>query len=95
MAKQRKTIEVSDLKTQINFMLANSRCSVDGRRSMMVIIETVLMDTKNYKGFVFLGEKEVPDGEFPGIFDSQYAKKANPTHDDLFYSTDTTRVRYI
>lgn len=93
MAK-RKTIEVSALKDQINFMLANSRCSVEGRKSMMVILENVLMDTKNYNGFRYLGEKEVPAGEFPGIFDSQYAKKINPTTDDLFYGTDNTRICY-
>lgn len=93
MAK-RKTIEVSALKDQINFMLANSRCSVDGRKSMMVILENVLMDTKNYNGFRYLGEKEIPAGEFPGIFDSQYEKKRNPTTDDLFYGTDNTRICY-
>lgn len=93
MAK-RKTIEVSALKDQINFMLANSRCSVDGRKSMMVILENVLMDTKNYNGFRYLGEKEIPAGEFPGIYDSQYEKKRNPTTDDLFYGTDNTRICY-
>ena len=93
MAK-RKTIEVSALKDQINFMLANSRCSVEGRKSMMVILENVLMDTKNYNGFRYLGEKEIPAGEFPGIFDSQYEKKRNPTTDDLFYGTDNTRICY-
>lgn len=93
MAK-RKTIEVSALKDQINFMLANSRCSVEGRKSMMVILENVLMDTKNYNGFRYLGEKEIPAGEFPGIYDSQYEKKRNPTTDDLFYGTDNTRICY-
>ena len=93
MAK-RKTVEVSSIKDQINFMLANSRCPVEGRKSMMVILENVLMDTKNYNGFRYLGEKEVPAGEMPGIFDSQYEKKSNPTQDDLFYRTDSTRVCY-
>ena len=52
------------------------------------------MDTKNYNGFRYLGEKEVPAGEMPGIFDSQYEKKSNPTQDDLFYRTDSTRICY-
>lgn len=92
---KRKTIEVNKLKNQINFMLAKSRIDAESRRSMIVILEMVLMDTGNYNGFSYLGEKDVPDGHLPGIRNSAYDLTSNPTSSMLFDNTDNTRVCYL
>ena len=93
MAK-RKTVEVSALKDQINFMLANSRCPVEGRKSMMVILENVLMETGNYRGFSYLSKNEVPEGYQYGINLEAYGECDTPTSSMLFDNTDSTRVCY-
>jgi hypothetical protein len=91
MAK-RKTFNVEEFKASINRMLAGSVITPEGRKSMIIILEDVLMQTGNYKGFRYLSEKEVPAGHKAGINHSDYFQ---PTHEELFDNTDNTRVCYI
>lgn len=63
----KKTVKVENLRDTINDMLQNSTASRDVRRGMMAVLETVLHETGNYRGFRYLTEVEVPDGCLPGI----------------------------
>ena len=52
---RRKTIEVEQVKAIANAMLQNSDDDrAEGRVSVAVLLERVLMDTDNYKGFRYL-----------------------------------------
>ena len=94
MAK-RKTVDIEFLKDKINQMLQDSTCSSDMREGMIVTLEIALMETGNYKGFRYLGEKEVPAWTLPGIYNSAYDKVSNPSTSDLFDGTDKTRVKFL
>ena len=93
----RKTIEVEKVKGIANRALeASMRWSeveskyvpVDRywRQGVMLMVEQVLMDSGNYKGFGYLTENEVPKGALPGIRRDEA---------DIFENTDSTRVRYF
>lgn len=47
----RKTIEVAKLKERINGYLARKEISQDEKKSLCILLESVLMDTGNYRGF--------------------------------------------
>ena len=50
----RKTFEVEKLKDLCNQMLADSAKGVhQGREGIAIVLERVLMDTDNYKGFQY------------------------------------------
>ena len=49
MAK--KTIKVVDLKNQINKMLAQKTVSNQEKKQLCILLEGVLLETDNYKGF--------------------------------------------
>ncbi len=85
----RKTIEVDLLKSEINYFLKTDTTSKEARRAMMLMLERFLYNTKNYHGFVYLGEKDVPTGQLPGI-------AGNDGDTDRFAEgkTDNTRVSY-
>ena len=52
MARKRKTIEVEEFKRYMNTILANSTDSVtEAREAVASVLEHVLMETGNYKGF--------------------------------------------
>jgi hypothetical protein len=63
----RKTINVDELRDKTNEMLAKSTCSPDVRQGTIDILEYVLHETGNYKGFRYLTEREVPDMHLPGV----------------------------
>ena len=95
----RKTMNVEDLKNYANNQLSTSiryerqKNSFEGidaefRKGVMTMIESVLMDTGNYKGYRYLAIDEVPTGSTPGIRRDRGA-------DNQFDETDNTRVRYF
>jgi len=94
MAK-RKTFEVDKFRNLINGMLAGSVCSAEERKSMLIILEHVLMETGNYNGYRYLGEDKVPEGHLPGINNKVFDENPNPTPEILFQGTDNTRVFYF
>jgi hypothetical protein len=92
-------MNVEDLKDFANNQLASSvryerqKESFEGidaelRKGVMVMIEAVLMDTGNYKGFRYLAQDEVPTGCTPGI-------RRDRGDEKKFENTDNTRVRYF
>ena len=95
----RKTINVEDLRNYANNQLSCSiryerqKESFEGidaefRKGVMAMIEAVLFETKNYKGFRYLAQDEVPAGCTPGI-------RRERGVDNQFDETDNTRVRYF
>ena len=46
-----KTIKVEDLKTYVNELLANDRIPVAEKPGYCFLLERVLFDTNNYKGW--------------------------------------------
>jgi hypothetical protein len=64
----RKTYEIASLRNKVNSMIAHSHanaCPKDGRIALFVLLESVLHDTGNYKGFQYLdGHEAVRRGEY-------------------------------
>jgi len=53
----RKTIDVADLRNYVNSMLKDSNNepeSAAGRAALATLLERVLMNTGNYRGFAYL-----------------------------------------
>lgn len=90
MAK-RKTIEVKNVLEICNGILKNSTQTEDFRSGVMVLLEHILHETENYKGFRYLRKDEVPEGELPGI---HYENGQILPYPERFYNTDSTRVQY-
>jgi len=55
----RKTIKVEMVKTMANNFLAHKDTNIDERRAIVSFIESVLMESGNYKGFSYLETDEV------------------------------------
>lgn len=84
MAK--KTIKVIELINKANSMLQKSTCDPEGRLGIMTLLESVLSDTGNHRGFRYLRETEVPEGHKAGIYYVNGEPDCN--------NTDRTRVKY-
>jgi hypothetical protein len=54
MARKRKTVEVEALRKRINLMLADPQSGSETRTALARVLEGVLMDTNNYKGFGYV-----------------------------------------
>lgn len=63
---KRKTIEIERVKKLINEKL-KSQGSISERLSLMTLLEIMLSETGNYKGFRYLTVNEVPSDCDPGI----------------------------
>ena len=81
----RRSITVVELKNKVNGRLRETGPNdVQYRVSDMHLLEWVLHETGNYKGYYYLHEKDIKGGN-PGI---------RPDCDDMFNKTDPTRVNY-
>ena len=90
MAK-RKTIKVEELVDFCNMLLAKSTAPSVYRNGVMVVVEHFLHETKNYTGFRYLLEVEVPADHIPGI---RYQNSQGLPYRERFENTDSTRVQY-
>ena len=87
----RKTIGIENLRMMINDYLMNTTDGPHGRSERIAyisLIDRVLLDTGNYKGFRYLSEKDLRPGWKPGI---RFDENEKPHFDD----TDKTRVYYF
>ena len=87
MTRKTKTFRVDVFKDHVNEMLRTTKNEMTRERNTMrVMLETVLHETGNYRGFGFLYERDVEPGHTFGIvFD--------PVNHNHTYP-DETRVRY-
>jgi hypothetical protein len=87
----RKTIEINNIKEKINGIILNSEDNQkEVRESLGLLLEEILMETNNYKGFKYLTKKDMElsySGTTVGINDDQKGKT-------LFEGTDSTRIYY-
>ena len=89
--KRKKTYTVEDLKNKVNHMILHSPDRhKNGRESLGVLLESVLMETGNYRGFGYLTPDNMKASENGISFGIQYDEKGNPNFED----TDHTRVNY-
>lgn len=94
----RKTFEVNQLILQVNDMCKESTCSPDVRQGMMNLLENVLHETGNYRGFRYLLQDQVPAGEKPGVnydVSENGTMVPHPDYEKRFANTDRTRVYYF
>lgn len=95
----RKTFSVQDLKAKVNHNNRYSTCSREIRQGWNHLLETVLHDTGNYRGFGFLMPGQVPEGHPPGInlVAGDYPKGLDKQdqQEELFKGCDDTRIYYI
>ena len=61
---KRKTIGVSEIKQKVNRMLKVPGISQDAKQILSSLMEEVLMETGNYKGFGFNGNPEDKTREY-------------------------------
>jgi hypothetical protein len=87
----RKTIEVEVLKNKINGMLLHSSddCK-DGRSSLGLLLEEILQETGNYKGFKYLSKSDMIESR-GGV---SFGINREVDEKEKFNNTDFTRVMY-
>lgn len=93
MPYRRKTVNVADLVKETNRILRESTCSAEMRKGVMITMENILMDTKNYRGFRYLTPDEVPAGHLPGINTAEHGQ-FEEDYEKRFANTDSSRVNY-
>ena len=93
----RKTVNVEALTVTINRMLAVSTCSAEMRHGMINVLEGVLHDSGNYRGYRYLLLDEVPLEELPGLnqeVDANGNVGVCADYTARFANTDGTRRQY-
>ena len=89
----RKTFSVELLLTTVNNLLQHSaECYADRRTGMISVLESVLHQTGNYKGYRYLTADEIPAGGMPGIHHGPNGDML--PYPDRFKNTDETRRSY-
>ena len=63
----RKTIKIETLLAEVNRRNRESICQPKIRQGWNSLLETVLHNTGNYRGFGYLESNMVPAGQRPGI----------------------------
>lgn len=98
MPRKRLTVKVSEVKELINNMLLNSTDdNIQGREALGVALESLLVNTGNYKGFDYLNRLDMlksANGTTVGINltkEGQFEK--DPTR--RFSDVDFSRVFYF
>ena len=94
----RKTFNVEEFKNAVNTSLAQSLseyCPPAQRQGMMNVLEMMLHQTGNYRGFTYLTLDEVPNGELPGIVIHGTIEDTPIGVRFAAGYTDKTRVRYF
>ena len=88
----RKTFNVDDFRQKANISLFTSPPDeASCRTAVIVMLESVLMETGNYKGYRYLGQDELPAGSLPGI----NKPLEELSIEERFANTDTTRRYYF
>jgi hypothetical protein len=88
----RKTINVKAMVKYANWQLKQSVTNQEHRRGIQTMVEQLLMESSNYRGFRYLKQDEVPEGHPPGIQMTEEGKML--PYPDRFEGTDDSRVEY-
>ncbi len=87
----RKTITIDNLVDKINTTLRLSTADRSQRQSLCCLLENILHETGNYRGFRYLTQAEVPADHLPGIIRGVVGDQGVITN--VF--PDNTRVQYF
>lgn len=96
MPSKRKTVRIEELVKFVNQELAHPGSTKQGRYALICMLERFLFETKQWRGYRYLTDKEVHPEEKPGI-------RTVVNTDDMdmetkykteFEDTDSTRRRY-
>ncbi len=97
MAK-RKTIHVERVKELVNKYLLNSKDeNKDIRFGNAILLEQILHETGNYRGFGYLNAQHMADsqlGSTIGVNTTPERPAETQTHEELFKGTDDSRRFY-
>lgn len=92
----RKTVSIETLKTGVNEMILNTPDEdKSGRELLGLFLESMLMETKNYRGFRYLTEKDMRNSQNGVSVGIKYY--VDPFGDPArqFDGTDNSRVHYF
>ena len=90
---RRKTVCVSSILEDVNHLLATNVVSPESRWVAISLLEKILHDTGNYRGFGYLNHKDVPVNQKPGI---QVDDLGNTLpYEQRFVNCDETRRFYL
>ncbi len=95
MARVRKTIQIKNIRKRINDFLHDTKDFMKPEReSMAMFLESILMDTDNYRGFGYLNKTHMEnstEGTTVGI------ENGDPLENPIkrFKGTDSSRVQYF
>jgi hypothetical protein len=94
MAKVKKTIQVETVKKMVNHTLLHSPDDAKGeRQGLCMLLEKILMDTGNYRGFNYLTKEKMKESEY-GVSIGINSPAVELTIEKKFEGTDHTRVFY-
>lgn len=95
---KRKTIPVAKVKELVNNYLLNSADhNVGIRHGNALLLEQILHETGNYRGYGFLNKYHMAESEFGttvGINTTNDKPAETQTHDELFSKCDDSRRIY-
>ena len=92
--RQKKTISVEFIKDIINYKNHMSTCAPEVRRGWNSILQDILMQTGNYRGFYYLRSGEVPDSEVAGILTNAQGDICY-REDGMPFFPDETRINFF
>jgi hypothetical protein len=85
MAKTRATCKLTDLLDEVNRRNRESTCPREMRAGWNSLLEFALSEAGAYAGYGFLGPKDVPVNEKPGIIVNEPAVNEFPDDSRRFY----------
>ena len=92
--KERKTISVSDFKSEINWALSAEVYTKQQREALQYTAEKILINNGSYKGFNYLRIDQVPKGCVAGV-NVRTGEDLDATDvEEKFKETDSTRVYF-
>ena len=97
MAAKRKTVTVKALVERVNRMNKESTCSREIRQGWNELLESVLHETGNYRGYGYCQKEDVPAGAAPGVryeTDARGHRVPCADYTERFRDCDDTRRRY-
>lgn len=69
---KRKTIEVEMVRDRVNDLLSNPNLMMEEKMGIITMIEYILHETNNYKGFMYL---ELNNGEAPKLGSDEWVNR--------------------
>lgn len=91
---RRKTVQIEKIIEMGNRILRSDMGNQEFRSGVKIMLENILTESGNYRGFVYLRQIAVPPGELPGIHYENESGTPLP-YPERFQNTDPTRVQFI